>query len=55
MTNAYYRGALGACIVFDLSSKNSFESVVNWLKEVKEGSDTNIVIMLIGNKSDLVE
>jgi Ras-related protein Rab-11A len=55
VTHAYYRGAVGACIVFDLTNIVSFEHVATWLKEVREGSDSEMVVMLIGNKSDLVE
>ena len=55
VTNAYYRGALGALIVFDLTSMKTFESVPTWLREVREGSEEDIIIMLIGNKLDLTE
>ena len=53
ITSAYYRGALGALLVYDISKKTSFENVEKWLKELKEHSDPNIVLMLVGNKSDL--
>ena len=54
MTNAYYRGAAGACVVFDITSRKSFENVNMWLTEVKESApDGEIVVMLIGNKTDL--
>ena len=55
VTNAYYRGALGALIVFDLTSMKTFESVPQWLREVREGSEEDIIIMLVGNKLDLTE
>ena len=53
ITSAYYRGALGALLVYDVSKKTSFDNVEKWLKELKEHADTNIVLMLVGNKSDL--
>ncbi|KAJ8899226.1 hypothetical protein K2173_012402 [Erythroxylum novogranatense] len=53
VTSAYYRGAVGAMLVYDLSKRQSFDHVAKWLEELREHADNNIVIMLIGNKSDL--
>lgn len=53
ITSAYYRGAVGALIVYDISKTESYENVSRWLKELKEHADANIVIELVGNKSDL--
>lgn len=53
ITSAYYRGAVGALIVYDISKSESYESISRWLKELKEHADLNIVIELVGNKSDL--
>lgn len=53
ITSAYYRGAVGALIVYDISKTELYESVLRWLKELKEHADANIVIELVGNKSDL--
>ncbi|RKP31851.1 ras-domain-containing protein [Metschnikowia bicuspidata] len=53
ITSAYYRGAVGALIVYDISKTESYESVSRWLKELKGHADANIVIELVGNKSDL--
>ena len=56
ITSAYYRGAAGALIVYDISKHITFENVEKWLKELKDHLDTvrdHIVIMLVGNKSDL--
>ncbi|KAK6202908.1 ras family-domain-containing protein [Scheffersomyces amazonensis] len=53
ITSAYYRGAVGALIVYDIAKTESYESVSRWLKELKEYADANIVIELVGNKSDL--
>jgi small GTP-binding protein len=55
VTGAYYRGAVGALLVYDITSRSSFESITKWIKEVKEHADPNIVMILIGNKSDLAE
>jgi Ras-related protein Rab-11A len=53
ITSAYYRGAVGALLVYDISKKESFIGVEKWLKELRDHADSNIVIMLVGNKSDL--
>ncbi|CAA0814078.1 Ras-related protein RABA2a [Striga hermonthica] len=53
ITSAYYRGALGALLVYDVTKKTTFENVNRWLRELRDHADSNIVIMLIGNKTDL--
>ena len=52
ITRAYYRGAVGCLLVYDVSNQNSFYSVQNWLKEIRHVS-SDIKIILIGNKSDV--
>jgi Ras-related protein Rab-11A len=53
ITSAYYRGAVGALIVYDIAKHLTFENVDRWLKELRDHADANTVIMLVGNKSDL--
>lgn len=53
ITSAYYRGAVGALLVYDIAKRASFENVERWLKELRDHAVPNIVIMLVGNKSDL--
>ncbi|KZV40513.1 hypothetical protein F511_40145 [Dorcoceras hygrometricum] len=53
ITSAYYRGAVGALIVYDVTRHVTFENVERWLKELRGHTDMNIVIMLVGNKADL--
>lgn len=53
ITSAYYRGAVGALLVYDIAKHQSYENVNRWLKELRDHADSNIVIMLVGNKSDL--
>ncbi|KAF9153248.1 hypothetical protein DFQ27_000964 [Actinomortierella ambigua] len=53
ITAAYYRGAVGALLLYDITQQGTFESVSRWLSEVREHADSNIIIMLVGNKSDL--
>lgn len=53
ITSAYYRGAVGALLVYDVTRHITFENVERWLKELRDHTDSNIVIMLVGNKADL--
>jgi Ras-related protein Rab-11A/Ras-related protein Rab-11B len=53
ITSAYYRGAVGALLVYDISKHSTFENVERWLKELRDHAEANIVVMLVGNKSDL--
>jgi len=53
ITSAYYRGAVGALLVYDIAKHQTYENVTRWLKELRDHADQNIVIALVGNKSDL--
>jgi len=53
ITSAYYRGAVGALLVYDISKHITYENVERWLKELRDHADSNIVITLVGNKCDL--
>jgi len=53
ITSAYYRSAVGAMLVYDISKKDTFENIERWLTELRQHADSNITIMLVGNKSDL--
>lgn len=51
--SSYYRGAVGALLVYDIAKYATYENVMRWLKELRDHADSNIVVMLVGNKSDL--
>ncbi|XP_076900486.1 ras-related protein RABA3-like [Bidens hawaiensis] len=53
VTSAYYRGALGAVVVYDITKRQSFDHVAGWVEELRAHADNSIVIALIGNKADL--
>ncbi|GJT76818.1 Ras-related protein RabA3-like protein [Tanacetum coccineum] len=53
VTSAYYRGALGAMLVYDITKRQSFDHVARWVEELRAHADKTIVIALIGNKADL--
>ncbi|XP_074583092.1 ras-related protein RABA2a-like [Curcuma longa] len=53
ITSAYYRGALGAVLVYDVTKPTTFDNISRWLKELRDHADSNITIMLVGNKTDI--
>ncbi|KAK6038906.1 Ras family protein [Cooperia oncophora] len=53
ITSAYYRGAVGALLVYDISKMQTLESCERWLRELREFSNENVSVMLVGNKLDL--
>ena len=55
ITSAYYRGAVGALLVYDITASLTFSSLDRWLKELRDNADRNIVVMLVGNKNDMIE
>lgn len=55
VTSAYYRGALGAMLVYDITKRQTFDHVARWVEELRAHADASIVIMLVGNKVDLVD
>lgn len=55
ITNAYYKGAKGAFVVYDISRKDSFTNVDRWIGELKANGDPEVSILLVGNKCDLEE
>ena len=53
VTSAYYKGAKGAILVYDITRKATFENIDKWIPDLKTNGDKDIIIMLIGNKNDL--
>lgn len=53
ITRSYYRGAAGALLVYDITRRETFNHLTSWLEDARQHSNTHMVIMLIGNKSDL--
>jgi small GTP-binding protein len=49
----YYRGASAAVVVFDVTSRDSFEGAKSWVKELQRRGDPNVIIALAGNKADI--
>jgi len=55
ITRSYYRGTTGALLVYDITRRETFEHLTEWLEDCRKYSNPNMVIMLIGNKCDLEE
>ncbi len=53
ITRAYFKNCVCAMVVYDITSRKSFENVQNWLQDVHDQSPKTILIILIGNKIDL--
>jgi len=53
LTRGYYRGALGALLCYSVISRTSFENCETWLEELVQHADPGILVMLVGNKTDL--
>ncbi|XP_075879864.1 ras-related protein Rab-37 isoform X1 [Nelusetta ayraudi] len=53
VTHAYYRDAQALLLVYDITSKQSFDNIRAWLTEIHEYAQKDVVIMLLGNKSDM--
>jgi len=55
ITTAYYRGAMGILLTYDVTDEGSFQNIRNWMKNIEEYAAENVNKILIGNKCDLVE
>jgi Ras-related protein Rab-11A len=53
ITAAYYRGAKGAMIVYDVTRPETFNNVDKWFNEIREFGEKNVQLLMLGNKSDL--
>ncbi|XP_050920226.1 ras-related protein RABB1c-like [Lathyrus oleraceus] len=53
ITTSYYRGAVGALLVYDITRRETFHHIAGWLEDLKRHANSNMIFMLIGNKADL--
>jgi len=53
ITRTYYKGAIGALLVYDITRRDTFTHVTKWLDDVRTNSSKNVTVILIGNKKDL--
>ena len=54
LASMYYKEATVAVLVYDITSKKTFEGLKQWIEELKEKADENIMIAIVGNKLDLL-
>lgn len=55
ITTAYYRGAMGIMLVYDVNNERSFENIKNWIRNIEENASADVEKMLLGNKCDLAD
>uniref|UniRef100_A0A8D8UXQ7 Ras-related protein Rab-8A n=1 Tax=Cacopsylla melanoneura TaxID=428564 RepID=A0A8D8UXQ7_9HEMI len=53
ITTAYYRGAMGIMLVYDITNEKSFDNIKNWIRNIEENASANVEKMLLGNKCEL--
>ncbi|KAH8268807.1 hypothetical protein KR018_007575 [Drosophila ironensis] len=53
ITTAYYRGAMGIMLVYDITQEKSFENIKNWIRNIEENASADVEKMLLGNKCEL--
>ncbi|KAG8036556.1 hypothetical protein G9C98_003878 [Cotesia typhae] len=55
ITTAYYRGAMGIMLVYDVTNEKSFENIKNWIRNIEENASADVEKMLLGNKCELTD
>jgi len=55
VTRSYYRGAVGALVIYDVTSRDSYEKLPTWLQDAREQGWKDISVIMVGNKRDLKE
>jgi small GTP-binding protein len=55
VTRGYYRGAIGAFVVFDLTKRESFDGLSQWISDLQSIARRDVVLVILGNKADLVD
>ncbi|XP_039271189.1 ras-related protein Rab-8B-like [Styela clava] len=53
ITTAYYRGAMGIMLVYDITNSKSFDNIKNWIRNIEEHASSDVEKMILGNKCDM--
>merc|ERR1740115_345842 len=53
ITQAYYRGAMGILLVYDVTDEKSFDNIRSWMRNIEQHANTEVVKVLLGNKCDM--
>jgi len=54
ITTAYYRGAMGILLVYDVTDEQSFQNIRNWIRNIEQHAADNVDKILVGNKCDMI-
>jgi Ras-related protein Rab-8A len=55
ITTAYYRGAMGILLVYDVTDEQSFQNIRNWIRNIEQHAADNVDKLLVGNKCDMTD
>lgn len=55
ITRQYYRDANGILLIYDITKRDTFDSIIDWEKEIRNNAPNDSVLFLVGNKSDLIK
>lgn len=55
LSQLFFRGAVGAFLVYDVCNLESFMALDKWYEQIQKTSDTKVIVMMLGNKKDKVE
>eukprot|EP00042_Codosiga_hollandica_P032604 m.209947 g.209947 ORF g.209947 m.209947 type:complete len:204 (-) comp53954_c0_seq5:369-980(-) len=55
ITTAYYRGAMGIMLVYDITNEKSFENIKTWMRNIEQHATDDVVKMILANKCDMEE
>jgi Ras-related protein Rab-8A len=55
ITTAYYRGAMGILLVYDVTDEKSFGNIRNWIRNIEQHATESVNKILIGNKCDMLD
>jgi len=55
ITTAYYRGAMGILLVYDVTDEKTFNNIRNWIRNIEKHATESVNKILIGNKCDMVD
>ncbi|XP_061577800.1 ras-related protein Rab-8B-like isoform X1 [Cololabis saira] len=55
ITTAYYRGAMGIMLVYDICNEKSFDNIKNWIRNIEEHASSDVEKMVLGNKCDMTD
>lgn len=55
ITTAYYRGAMGIMLVYDITNEKSFENIKNWIRNIEQHATSDVEKMILGNKCDMTD